>query len=221
MKNLIVLTLTICISLCSNAQKWQKVGQGSLYFPNGEPTILLIEKLTKSDSNTLFAYGENTLIVSRNAGVSWESINLGHKFRIRNLHFFDANTGIAIGDSIFFDSLNMAEEWNGLLIKTTDGGNSWTPIPIPLNEKKDPFISADYISEQLFYVTSYSFLYRTPDGGKNWQKSSCIDIYENGLNFYDDSIGVARYYNDNRIFHTDDGGKTWRDTTFITYTEFS
>ncbi|MDL5044940.1 hypothetical protein QQ054_02645 [Oscillatoria amoena NRMC-F 0135] len=157
MKKALSVTVFLLIVFGASAQRWQKVGQGSLNFPNGEPSILLIERLTKSDSNTLFAYGENTLIVSRNSGVSWESINLGHRFRMRNLHFFDANTGIAIGDSIFFDSIDMADEWNGLLIKTTDGGNSWSPIPMPLNDKLDPFISADYISEQLFYITSYSF----------------------------------------------------------------
>ncbi len=218
MKRVLTTVVFLLIILSASAQRWQKVGQSSLNFPNGEPSILLIERLTKSDSNTLFAYGENTLIVSRNSGVSWESINLGHRFRMRNLHFFDANTGIAIGDSIFFDSIDMADEWNGLLIKTTDGGNSWSPIPMPLNDKLDPFISADYISEQLFYITSYSFLYRTLDGGKNWQKTNRLDVFENGLNFYNDSIGIARYYDDARIFHTNDGGKTWYDTTVLTYT---
>lgn len=221
MRRVLTVIVFLLVILSASAQKWQKVGQNNLYFPNGDPSILLIEKLTMADSNTLFAYGENTLIVSRNAGVSWASVNLGYEFRIRDIHFFDANTGIAIGDSVYFDTPNSAYKQKGLLIKTTDGGNNWTPIPISVAEKKDPFISADYISEQHFYITSYSFLYRTLDGGKNWQKSLRSDVYERGLNFYNDSIGIARHYNDNRVFHTDDGGKTWRDTTFITYTEFS
>lgn len=221
MKKIQCIIVFLLIAFSVSAQKWERVGQSSLYFPNGEPSILSIEKLTMADSTTLFAYGENTLIVSRNSGVSWKSINMGYEFKIRDIHFFDSNEGIAIGDSVYFSNLDIAYIRRGLLLKTMDGGNSWTPIEIPRAEKREPFISAKYISAQHFYITSISFLYRTVDGGKTWQKNFRHEVYENGINFYNDSIGIARTYNSNSIFHTDDGGKTWYDTTYINHVKFS
>lgn len=217
MKNLIVLTLTICISLCSNAQKWQKVGQGSLYFSNGQPPVISIDKLYPLSTSKIIAYGYKTLIISTDGGNSWSDKSPAHSFHIYKVHFFDSVHGIAVGDSIYPDPLDPLNNTNhrGLLLKTDDAGTTWYHRPNTIQGERDGFLSSDFIDSNTFFVSAFSPVYKTTDGGKRYTEITRVsNATDNALNFINDSTGMIRSYAGSYVFYSEDGFKTNRDSLF-------
>jgi photosystem II stability/assembly factor-like uncharacterized protein len=72
-----------------------------------------------------FAVGEDGLILqTTNGGDTWEQHNFPTTDNLYAIHFYDADTGYAVGGT---------EMITGLILKTTDGGASWHKQFIPSN----------------------------------------------------------------------------------------
>lgn len=75
------------------------------------------------DGNVFYAVGNydtlalSSMIRSINGGVTWEVV-IGQTAALRDIKFFDANNGIAVGDS-------------GIILQTTNGGAGWTAPTSP------------------------------------------------------------------------------------------
>lgn len=137
------------------------------------------------------------------------------------IQFLDNRTGYASG-GVSFDSYN-----SGLIVKTTDGGNTWQPLP----DKFKSIISMSFITADMGYIIinlhegsvvetykSGAELLKTTDGGDTW--TSINDkIYDE---FY--IIPFRCYFSDeqhgflcgagtsgSKILSTSDGGKTWKE----------
>lgn len=105
------------------------------------------------------------------ADAGWVKQNSGTLAWLRDVHFFDANHGLAAGSG-------------GAFLETFDGGKSW---------KKRASFTTDNI-RQIFFPTesagwllcerdvysrggnSVSYLLKTKDGGANWEKSEFKDL---------------------------------------------
>ncbi len=72
-----------------------------------------------------FAVGSNGLILqTTDGGAAWEQHNFPTTDDLFSVHFYDADTGYAVGGT---------EMITGLVLKTTDGGASWHKQFIPVN----------------------------------------------------------------------------------------
>jgi len=144
-----------------------------------------------------------------NSGISWQeqnNINIPG-WGLIDVDFIDSEYGFAVGNF-------------GALIKTTDGGNSWTESWGNLDPNlfwSDYQLTGVYFPELLnCWVTGYSLYsggYRTmvahtTDGGANWDTLSFSSSYGAGdIFFINDSDGfiVGRSYD----YKTTDGGDNW------------
>ncbi|HET7620149.1 MAG TPA: hypothetical protein VFK20_16695 [Vicinamibacterales bacterium] len=91
--------------------------------------------------------------------LEWTPLKSGVTVRLRGVSAASASVAWATGA-------------NGTILRTTNGGATWTPRPIPGTQALD-FRDVDAISSRVAYVLSIgsgaaSRIYRTSDGGAHW-----------------------------------------------------
>ena len=112
------------------------------------------------DINTGFASGVKNgirrIYKTINGGVYWDEVyeSPSALFDIQMVNF---QVGYACG-------------WDGLIVKTTDGGNTWNELSHPAPGKD--FWSLDFINTNSGYVVGDSTILKTTDGGNTWISES-------------------------------------------------
>ena len=121
-------------------------------------TIYNINDIHAFSSNLAVAVGENGVHKSTN-GVDFSSITVPTGAdNLNALYFLNSNTGYAVGD-------------DGMVIKTTDGGDNW----ILSNDNNNVISSSSILTDVHFtsfdigYITGTSGdMFKTSDGGHTW-----------------------------------------------------
>lgn len=109
---------------------------------------------------------------------------------------------------------------NPVLLKTTDGGTTWTSIDLT-SLQIIKFVTLYPVSDQLLYTcgidnstgslfNSPRVMYKSEDGGNTWRKLASTNFSNGsfGLYFFDAQVGLS--VNISTVQKTTDGGVTWR-----------
>ncbi|MCX6566671.1 MAG: YCF48-related protein [Candidatus Aminicenantes bacterium] len=136
--------------------------------------------------------------------VSWAVQSSGTTESLRGLSVVDERTAWASGTK-------------GTVLRTTDGGTTWTAVPVPGAEAVD-FRDIEAFGAEaavIMGVGQPARMFRTDDGGQTWVQTYLNDapgIFLDAMAFYDDKNGLAvgdpmdgRFF----LIRTADGGKTW------------
>lgn len=165
-------------------------------------------KIQFINSRTGFVIGEGQGLVYRtdDGGATWQLLYQDELEWPRGMHFVDSNTGyIALSYSV---------------IKTTDGGNTWSQTNFNSNDPHCMLLEAFFVNSQVGYVAGFSsnsIVYKTTDGGNTWSELDFSDSYFTGLSIY--------FINENQgflgcdgsgFFQTNDGGLTWTRLEYMT-----
>lgn len=154
------------------------------------------------------------------SGKTWRTVYKSDAFAFgfTMLQFPSRQTGYAAG-GVAFDATNF-----GMMVKTTDGGNTWQQINYPFHDilsmyfidDEDGYISVNLNSSGVAgtppYINGYE-LYKTTDGGNTWTDVTPVIVLKNkniisNLYFKNNMEGFCTI--SGIIYHTVDGGKTWR-----------
>lgn len=101
-----------------------------------------------------------------------------------------------------------ATGWNGTLIHTTDGGNTWGKLP-DIIDSNDLRGACFITPEDGWVVGESTTILHTTDGGESWEAQLSPAIYElTNVEFMNSSEGWA-VGEVGTILHTADAGKTW------------
>ena len=124
--------------------------------------------LSQKNANVLYALTNKGLYKSTNAGLTWVDINEGLKnfegaLTIYWLTFYEKTEDIILGTAA------------GIL-RSLDGGRSWTVIPTLFDFKKVPIktviFNPNNLNEIIFAVNNV--LHKTSNGGKTWKSLKSV-----------------------------------------------
>lgn len=149
-----------------------------------------------------------TLAVSLSAqAIQWQPQVSGTTSRLRGISAVSARVAWASGA-------------NGTLLRTLDGGATWTKLPPPAGAEKLDFRDIDAFSDRVAYALSIgsgdtSRIYKTSDGGATWQlqfANTDPKVFLDAMAFRDAGRGYA--FSDSvdgrfMILSTSNGGSTW------------
>jgi photosystem II stability/assembly factor-like uncharacterized protein len=150
------------------------------------------------------------------------AVALGAAVMISPSHWEPQTSGVTArlrGVSAVSDRVAWASGAAGTVVRTADGGATWTKLTVPDAEKLD-FRDVDAISETTAYILSIgagaaSRIYKTTDAGAHWQLQFTNDnpkAFFDAMAFWDAGHGLVMGDSvDGRfdILTTADGGKTW------------
>jgi photosystem II stability/assembly factor-like uncharacterized protein len=139
-------------------------------------------------------------------GRKWIPVSTGVTARLRGVS--------AVSDRVIWASGS-----NGTIIRTEDGGATWTPLAVGDAEKLD-FRDIDAIDARTAYALSIgpgdaSRIYKTSDGGATWRlqfRNSDPNAFFDAMAFRDAGTGFALSDSVGGqlvVIRTTDGGATW------------
>ncbi len=139
----------------------------------------------------------------------WQWIQTGFDFILMDVEFPEGQNqiGYAVGQSLTYNG-------DGIIIKTTDSGLSWTQITpdgIPGLEEMS------FVDVQTGYAAGWDgYVIKTTDGGATWDTLTVSNnMWEiTDIEFYDENNGII--LEGANIFLTNDGGQTWTQGTGLT-----
>lgn len=143
------------------------------------------------------------LLKTVDGGKSWTKLFFKEYTGIHSITFADELHGLAIG---FSDSETPH------LIKTLDGGKNWTKLNVPI--RATLLDSRIALIDQVIYIKGErQHLLKSTDFGDSWTSLNIPHVSTvSGLQFIDNDTGfVSDYYS---IYKTVDGGINWQKTTF-------
>ncbi len=123
--------------------------------------------------------------------------------------FLDLNNGYVVG-SICNGENPPNTTYTSIILKTTNGGNTWNIIKTFLNTSH--FTDIDFISTSTGWATSYGYIYKTIDGGINWTTCDPGYAYSSEIVFVNDNIGFV-ICQIGTILKSTDGGSSWVATS--------
>jgi photosystem II stability/assembly factor-like uncharacterized protein len=116
----------------------------------------------------------------------------------------------------FYDTLNgLAGCMNGIILKTSDGGDSWKKIELLKDRFQHNLTNIEYQDKNTVWAAEEkggSKVYKSTDGGDSWQPKQLFegDTARKGLVYFmNENYGWI--VDDYHVVHrTTDGGKTWK-----------
>jgi photosystem II stability/assembly factor-like uncharacterized protein len=188
--------------------------------------------ITAPNQNLIYSAGRwGRMVYSSDGGNSWEQRSSGPLSTFRDVSFYNENYGIAIGDGIFTTS-DGGNNWilsSGIgplyrctrpslnycfaagsynLLKSTDKGFTWTRHPVSDNNYFQTISFVDTLNGIASTLSGSSpKIFRTFDGGENWQHINTLGGYDLKDMCFIDSVTV--YACGNGVLKSTDGGYNW------------
>ncbi len=233
-----------CVHFVNDTLGWIGTQTGKIYrstdagatwtlMESGQSTSHYITAIQFVDTQIGYAsaYGGGKVLKSIDGGLTWTSIAPEPLVFIRDLHFYDAQTGVAVGHAghiirttdgganwTFMESNTtynlkslavqgnrlVACGWWGRVVNSTDGGLTWTA------QTFGPEHTTVTLTPSGFgLMGSIGRIYRTTDFGATWS------LFQDGLSSasinkisFAGNIGIT-----GNALRTTDGGATWANST--------
>lgn len=116
----------------------------------------------------LIAVGERGNIIVSNDGIRWAQVKVPVRATLTGLSFVDAQHGWAVGH-------------DASIIRTTDGGRTWT-LQSYNPELEKPIHDVFFADTQTGYAFgSFGLFWQTADGGASWQEVHAPAVLEEGF----------------------------------------
>jgi len=143
---------------------------------------------------------QGKIVHTTDGGFNWDSLYFSPIYEdFFDVHFFNNTDGIVVGGN--------EQNYSPIILKTTNGGNTWNPIQAPANAY---YLRAlDFVDDlNGWAVGRFGTIIRTTNGGNTWSfQTSPATTTLFDVDFSDSLHGIACGYN--IILYTTNGGNTW------------
>jgi len=176
---------------------------------NPLPTFCNLNDVFFFSKDTGIIVGDKgSILLTNNAGKDWNKINYEKDYNLNCVFFINKSLGWTCG------SLK--------LLKTTNGGNSWSEIPFNRGGAGLGLRAMFFINENIGWCTGGGgIVYKTINGGADWDSLYLGDSSPqinpfctfNTIHFIDSLngyIGGNDGYDNGFLFNTIDGGSSWQ-----------
>ncbi len=133
------------------------------------------------------------LFQTTDSGYSWSNVVVSQSYN-----------GLLYNIAVI-NELNIIVTGDGVIFKTSDGGNSWIELPVLGSA---PIGGVQFMDLNVGWVKVFTYpahqLYKTTDGGLYWMLQ-----VQSVNSFWFSSIDNGWYVLNNNIYHTTNGGNNW------------
>jgi photosystem II stability/assembly factor-like uncharacterized protein len=141
----------------------------------------------------------------------WEWIYTGYNYILTDIEFPEGQNmiGYTGGQSVTYNGL-------GIMLKTTDGGDTWTSLTQPGIAGVERF---SFPTLETGYAAGWTDnIMKTTNGGQTWTNLSVVNdvYYYAGIEFKDENNGIVLVNmnsSDAKTLYTSNGGATWTEGT--------
>jgi len=198
--------IVLCFFLLTNLQ-----AKGQWFWQNPLPQGNSLNTVSFKNINLGFAGGDcGTILKTVNSGMAWTLTSTETLQNIKDIQMVNEVCGFAAGGNS--DPEN-PEIMPSAILKTNDGGESWTTI---FSDTNGQFFSLFFTSPEVGYVAgNQGRIMKTINGGESWislqtgTSKMILSVW-----FLDDNYGYATG-NDNLLLMTDDAGNTWKQKVIL------
>jgi photosystem II stability/assembly factor-like uncharacterized protein len=203
------LTLAVLFVFCINVSaqsSWRKQQTGTFAWLH---SVFFVD-----ESRGWAVGGKGALLATSDGGEHWEQRRRPVEDTLHEIVFTDASTGWIVCERSIFAPM-AKEESVSYLLKTADGGESWTRVDVTRGEDVDIKLAglrfAD--AEHGWVYGEQGVLYATSDGGRTWvrQRVPTRHLLLGGA-FADAQHGWLSG-GGLTLLRTEDGGENWRAGT--------
>ncbi len=149
----------------------------------------VFNKIFSANENYIWSISNSQVIKSSNSGLNWSQQSLSGP--LTDIFFINENTGWILA------TLNR-------IFKTSNKGDNWTQLPLPSGNSQE---CMHFINDATGWVCNEN-LYKTINGGLNWNLVSAIGITARSVFFISENQGWI-CGNNGTIKNTSNGGSNW------------
>jgi photosystem II stability/assembly factor-like uncharacterized protein/PKD repeat protein len=110
------------------------------------------------------------------------------------------------GITFLNDQVGFCVGGNGKILKTENGGESWSAITSPVTSN---FTSIQFVSSTIGFIAGEKILLKTTDAGISWNAMP-LEFRISDLHFFSTARGIATTL-EGKILMTENGGATWSE----------
>jgi photosystem II stability/assembly factor-like uncharacterized protein len=201
--SLCLLPVALCLSSSARGAAWEKQRTGTFAWLH---TVFFV------DGRRGWAAGsKGALLKTSDGGETWELRRPPTEDAIRDIFFRDAEAGWLVCERSMFKPMEK-EESVSYLLKTTDGGGTWTRVEVTRGADVDVKLAGLRFAdrERGWVYGEMGALFATEDGGATWARQRVPTRHLLlGASFLDAQTGWLSG-GGLTLLKTSDGGATWR-----------
>lgn len=173
-----VAALVIGVALLFVLRAGANAGYADLWVEEPSPTNEDLNDVFAVTKWEAWAVGDNGTVLKRDASGSWHSVDVGlsdqSDWSFHGLFFRPGGSiGWIVGERNVNSSTDVSDIHTGIVLKTTNGGNDWTPYkPSPPNEEDcppTPFYDVYFTSDYRGWISAgHGYVLTTSNGGGLW-----------------------------------------------------